>query len=91
MEDQEYSFQKDKNYFLNCVGIAPRDFARLSEAVILKRLFLNTSGVIRNLQDYGFFYKEIRIDDKHWICEVARDSKGKRKYTPRKKANAKSK
>lgn len=61
-ERKEYSYEKDKKYFLDCVGISISTFNKLAAAYVLKQLFSNTSTQIRNYPDFGF-YDGIRTSD----------------------------
>ena len=61
-EQKEYSYEKDKKYFLDCVGISSSTFNKLAAAYVLKQLFSNTSMQIRNYPDFGF-YNGIRTID----------------------------
>lgn len=91
-EDHEYSFQKDKTYFLDCIGISSKDFARLSEAVVLQELFSNTSRQIRSFPDYGFYLEELKSTENGreiTTYNMQKLSKGKREYKKREKTTAK--
>lgn len=51
-DDAKYTFEKDKLYFLKCIGISQKDFSRLSEAVVLYKLFRNSSTAVRVMTSY---------------------------------------
>lgn len=79
-DDAKYTFEKDKQYFLNCIGISQKDFSRLSEAVVLYNLFRNSSTEVRAMTSYGCITYIVPKEE----TEEAIDESKKEKHNERK-------